>query len=78
MKNVFTIDELINFNSFWITAVDTDINNWSTAIFPPWMFEIYSDRLLFLRNDDNNNILKELDSEFINDEIENWIKIYKQ
>lgn len=78
MKNVFTIDELISFNTFWITSVDLDINNWSTEIYPPWMLEFYSDRLLFLRNDDNNNILKELDSEFINDEIENWIKVQKR
>lgn len=78
MKNVFSIDELISFKTFWITPVDLDIDNWSTEIYSPWTLEFYSDRLLFLRNDDNNNILKELDLEVINDEIENWIKIFKQ
>jgi len=78
MKNAFTIDELINFNTFWITVVDTDINNWSTTVFPPWMFEIYSDRFLFLGYDDHNNIAKNYNYlEIIKDDIENWIKIYK-
>ena len=78
MKNVFTIDELISFNTFWKTAVDIKINNWSTGIYLPQMLEFYSDRLLFLKCDDYNYILKELDLEFINDEIKNWIKVQKQ